>query len=447
MKSASRRWRRQWSVVAMLCTAVGTPTTAAANGRFPDADQLMLDPSDPNRLVLRATFGMLQSVDAGDTWTWLCEQVIGYGGMDDPPIAITADGTLLVGVNGGVALSADRGCSWALTGGPAAGYRIVDVTVDRSDPAVALAITAEDPDGNPAPIVVASTDNGASWTKLSGDLPTDFIPQTIDTAPSMPARIYVSGNAPDTSEPPLLYRSDDNGATWFPLAIDTEARRAYISAIDPLDPDKLFLRLQGDDEDTLVLTEDGGQTWTPLLTLTSPMLGFALSPDGARIAVGTKAGGLHVAQTTDYAFELVAPTTVRCLTWAVAGLYVCASEATDGMTLGLSSADGQTLNPLYHLLDLSPQDCPAGTATAETCPLHWPAVEQQLGSGSGAGGAGPEGGAHGAPPTPKEDAGCSCSTGTRSQVWGHWLALSIGASALARRKASRISRRIADSRD
>lgn len=190
----------------------------------------MIDPVDPSRLVLRATFGMLQSADAGATWTWVCEQVIGYGGFADPPIAIAADGTLLVGINEGVALSVDRGCAWAIADGPAAGYRIVDLTVGRGDPEVALAITGEDAEGNPAPLVAASSDNGDSWVKLEGDLPTDFIPQTIDIAPSLPARIYVSGNPEDTTEPPVLYRSDDSGVTWVALPIETSARRAYKKA-------------------------------------------------------------------------------------------------------------------------------------------------------------------------------------------------------------------------
>ncbi len=94
LHSSSRRLSDGACFMAFVLMVVSTPATAAANGRFPDADQLVIDPADPTRLVLRATFGMLQSMDAGVTWTWLCEQVIGYGGMDDPPIAITGDGTL-----------------------------------------------------------------------------------------------------------------------------------------------------------------------------------------------------------------------------------------------------------------------------------------------------------------------------------------------------------------
>ncbi len=67
---------------------------------------------------------------------------------------------------------------------------------------MALAITAEDADGNPDPFVVSSTDDGASWVKLAARFPPEFMPQTIDTAPSDPARIYVSGSVADTSDPP-----------------------------------------------------------------------------------------------------------------------------------------------------------------------------------------------------------------------------------------------------
>ena len=44
------------------------PLTAAANGRMPGANDVMFDPNDPQHLVLRATFGVVQSFDGGKTW-------------------------------------------------------------------------------------------------------------------------------------------------------------------------------------------------------------------------------------------------------------------------------------------------------------------------------------------------------------------------------------------
>src|SRR5262245_5014330 len=52
------------------------PSNARANGRYPLAQQLLVDPSDPGHLLLRSTYGVLTSDDAGSTWSWLCESGI-----------------------------------------------------------------------------------------------------------------------------------------------------------------------------------------------------------------------------------------------------------------------------------------------------------------------------------------------------------------------------------
>jgi hypothetical protein len=55
--------------------------SAAANGRFPKAQQIVTAPGSGGKTIfLRATFGVLVSRDAGATWSWICEQAIGFSG-------------------------------------------------------------------------------------------------------------------------------------------------------------------------------------------------------------------------------------------------------------------------------------------------------------------------------------------------------------------------------
>src|SRR5262245_47937347 len=68
---------------------------AAGNGRFPSAQLLLLDPSDANRLWLRATYGVLTSADRGCTWHRICEAAPGYSGTEDPMFGVTADGAVI----------------------------------------------------------------------------------------------------------------------------------------------------------------------------------------------------------------------------------------------------------------------------------------------------------------------------------------------------------------
>ena len=53
---------------------------------------------DPSLLLLRTTFGMLVSHDAGKTWDWICESAAGYGGTQDPSIAILSGGHFVAGI-------------------------------------------------------------------------------------------------------------------------------------------------------------------------------------------------------------------------------------------------------------------------------------------------------------------------------------------------------------
>src|SRR5262249_10170662 len=75
-------------VLAALTGIVALPEEAHANGRFPSAEQLVVDPGDPNHIAVQVTYGFIHTVDAGRTWTWTCEDAAQYGGELDPPIAL-----------------------------------------------------------------------------------------------------------------------------------------------------------------------------------------------------------------------------------------------------------------------------------------------------------------------------------------------------------------------
>src|SRR5262245_61860577 len=135
-----RRWCAAASIVALSCLRAGT---ALANGRFPGADQLVVDPNEPNHLLVRTTFGFLDTRDGGKIWSWICEESIGRIGTADPPIAVMGDGTLVVGVPfEGVAVSHDSGCSWSRAPAPLADQLVVDVTLEPGAPSSLLVLTS-----------------------------------------------------------------------------------------------------------------------------------------------------------------------------------------------------------------------------------------------------------------------------------------------------------------
>ena len=81
------------SAVALGALMLLAGAAARANGRYPLADQLVIDPENPAHIVARATFGLLDSDDGGKNFRWVCETAIGYFGVEDPPIAVTAKGS------------------------------------------------------------------------------------------------------------------------------------------------------------------------------------------------------------------------------------------------------------------------------------------------------------------------------------------------------------------
>lgn len=431
VRSAIQRLASLASVAAATAIVLFA-TGARANGRFPAASQLVVDPTDPKHLALRTTYGVVESVDEGKTWKWFCEKTVGYSGVLDPALGITSDGTLLAGVFDGLSVSHDRGCSFTSTKGVLDKQYVIDLSVEKNAPSHAVAVTSSGSGAGFFVVVAETLDDGKTFTQTGTAIPPDFASETIDVAPSDPKRIYVSGyfGSPHVAG---VERSDDRGATWTRLTIPDSLAHGYvpyIAAIDPLDADRVYVRVNVDGPDVLLMSTDGAKTWSKLsLEAKGDLLGFALSPDGARIAAGGTLDGLQFASKSELVFTKKSAVAVRCLTWTSAGLYVCGSEYPDDFTVGFTTDEGATITPRYHLTDLSMLDCPAGSATTALCAPIWPIVEGTLGvdagpsdGGSDAGGSAPR----------RDDAACGCTTpGGRTSTSSPPIAISISLSLVA----------------
>jgi hypothetical protein len=126
---------------------------------------------------------------------------------------------------------------------------------------------------------------------------------------------------------------------------------------------------------------------------------------------------LQVARTTDFAFSPGANVlSLRCLTWSARGLFACAQESLDNWTLALSSDEGQSFAPLWHVQDLVPLECAASTATGSACPAAWLDVSAQIGADLVPDGIPNSGGtAAPAPAAAKEDSSCDLSLAPRPE--------------------------------
>jgi MYXO-CTERM domain-containing protein len=418
--------RACWAAAAVALGAMLVTPLVRANGRFPRAQQLIEDPDDPAHLIVRSTYGVLRTQDSGKSWFWICEDAVGYGGVEDPALGLTNTGTLLAGVFDGLSVSPDTGCNWSFPG-PLANRYVVDLTVEQSDRSRALAMVSMGLGGGVfLNQLHRTTDGGATWTQLGPDLPDDVLGLTLDPAPSDPTRIYVSALdfAPDGGGAQgVLLRSSDGGATWtrLPISGTSLADSPFIAAIDPLDPERLYVRLSGPTEDSLLVSTDGGTSFQALIRKNAELYGFALAPDGKTVLAGfgnprdgttidEAALGIWSASTTDHVFSHIYTEAVACLTWTPTRLYACTGQFDAGFELGSSSDGGKSFSSLMQLKDLQgPLECPATSTVSSVCAAKWQTTCETIGKcpyGSG-GAAGSGSGGSGAS-SADSDGGCGC---------------------------------------
>jgi photosystem II stability/assembly factor-like uncharacterized protein len=368
---------------------------AAANGRFPLSNQIVFSQTDPNLVVVRTSYGILPSHDNGKTWGYICEDVVGISPstLADPAVALTHNNSLIVGLALGLNVSPDVGCNWNCIGGPLSGQSIADVAVRPDNPSSAVAVTSTYLPSDSGVLLSSSqvfetTDDGVTWAALGVALDPHVVVDTVDVSKSDPQRLYVSGTVGfGAARTAHLFVSYDKGQTWFDNQLPTNVfdpsmeDSVFIGAIDPVNPDRLYMRSDGlptGGESRLTkvdLGPDGGAAMFTTaedfdveagpLGFTGELLGFALSPDGSKIYIGTKEEGLWMAQTSDLKFTKKKQFSVQCLATRGNELWAC-GPAVDKFVVGKSTDDGVTFTTMLDLIgDLTgPIACKANPAGA-----------------------------------------------------------------------------------
>lgn len=471
--NALRPAPRALALAATLLGLLPSPP-ARANGRFPRADQLVQVPGRPEALWLRATFGLLFSSNAGQSWDWVCERAIGFTGQEDPALGVLPDGTVFAGIGAGLSSSRDGGCSWAFDDLPDVGgaaprafdaasdggrLPITDLSVraTATGSAVALAweaqpVTASTPGYRSR--FFATSDGGLTWSRHGEGLDPSVLGLTLDVAPADPRRLYASGIRPGAQRTASLFVSSDDGASWTERPVPFDARNEqglYIAAVDPDQPELVYLRTSGATQSRLLVTRDAGLTFEEPFA-GGPMLGFALSPDGATVYLGGPDDGLWAGARDTLVFERRSDVPVQCLLRTADALYACSSDAAGGFTVGASVDDGYTFEPRLFLSSVrGPLTCDPTSPTA-LCESEWPATARRLGidgvegagssGGSNAGGS-TGGGSSGGPSSPggpapsrQDDSGCAFVCDADVHEWG-WLGAAFTMLAAGRRRLGR----------
>jgi hypothetical protein len=449
--------------LALALAAGVAARPARGNGRFPAAQYVLVGPgAQSSTIVLRTTFGLMVSRDAGASFHWLCEEALQYAGQWDPPLALASDGTISAGLVDGLVQTRDD-CLFDRNA--SAGATLI---ADLSNSADGSTIWALEGAPGVADRVLLSTDGGGTFAALGAGV-THVWPLTLDAAPSLPARLYATA-FDDTTRAPLLFRSDDGGVTLRAQPVDfMGAADGYLAAVHPTRPDTLWIRANKGPNTLLLRSDDGGATLHLAATTMGPMLGFAVSDDGARVWIGGETDGVLRSDDGGQTFRTVANTRVSCMRYHAGALYLCADWLNEPYALYRWRDGADAPEGIFRLADaLGPADCEAGTTEHDTCGTRWPTVRSSVTVRARDGGAdaagpdgapdGPDAGADGAATDSRAaldvsnaldgapgDAGPpragSCACDARSRRRGHaraaaWLTL-LGAVALARRARRR----------
>ena len=179
-------------------------------------------------------------------------------------------------------VAAPLGAVWTEEGPTNIGARVTDLAMHSSDSDLIFAAMAS---GG----VFKSTDGGNTWDPIADDLPVLTI-GAVAVDPTDPDVIYVGtgeANAQSYSWFGMgMFKSTDGGATWSYVGLEDTRYIARI-IIDPLNPDRIWVAGTGslfgtNPERGVYRSPNGGDTWDQVLSVTDSTAATDIAIDPAR---------------------------------------------------------------------------------------------------------------------------------------------------------------------
>jgi hypothetical protein len=460
-----------WELAAWVILGLA-PGRARADGAFPNSQGLLLPADRPNELALATNFGIVLSEDAGQTWTYSCEQASNGSAAGQYQIGPPPRDRVFAMSDTALIYTDDRACGWSKAQGMLAGKAPFDYFPDPSNADRVWAVRGPDTAVS-SYTVVESTDGGATFgvvrfTAAAGDLITG-----VELARSDPHTAYVSLRSGSSFIPKLAVTSN-GGTTWNTRDLSTQFASSSIRivSVDPTTAAKIFLRVSTTtstaSSDGIALSLDGGATFVTPAPLTVPdgvLTSFVRLPSGTLLV-----GGVHVVtdmiyRSSDGGLTFAgtnAPTVVLALGQREGHVYLASSNdpATPGSyAVGESTDEGMSWHALMSFDQIQAisacakatcqQDCTmkanlgiwdVAVCSANPAPLPVDGGARDAATGAdarddGSARAGADAGA-----TPSTSSGCHCRTGARDDrapVGGAVLVGGALALAWARRRRQR----------
>jgi len=224
-----------------------------------EAIHLAVDPRNPQVLYagggLRGGGKIARTKDGGLTWQETAVPANLFGLWVDPLVARRVYAT----TDSGLWISSDGGAHWAAAG--FTGKRVTALALDPEHPDTLLCGVANEG-------ISRSEDGAVSWLPSSAGLVNTWL-STLAIAPDT-GRIYAAGWGG-------VYRTDDSGGTWTPLAGSPAASRLVL---DPRHSSTLYATGSATGAAFLARSTDSGETWTAAAQgiTRGPVVSLAVDP-------------------------------------------------------------------------------------------------------------------------------------------------------------------------
>jgi hypothetical protein len=365
-KWAGVAWTR---ALAGLLLALASPASLASAHAPPQVLDIAWQPDGAPVLVTNR--GLILIDEPGQAHL-VCTDALPVSSTEKPSLLVMPNGDFVVATARGLLRSTDRGCSF--TG--IAPLATLNTSAAVADPRDAAHFYVAAFDAERGGSLLETSDAGATFTTLTGPSMNDFV-EALLVPPSMPERLYASGEVFDaTGTERYVAHSDDGGASFtrFPLPLLATEGAFELLAVSPSDPDLLLGRAVDDDaealQDRLLVSRDRGETWS------SPIRVRALT--SARFARGgdevwvTGVEGAFRSRDGAQSFEPW-PDAAR-ISLALQhedDVWLCGYY--DGLHDGIARVDAAgTLSPSFAFTEVDePPRCPESTPAISACALLW----------------------------------------------------------------------------
>jgi len=203
-------------------------------------------------------------------------QALAYVPTTPPAIIVALEPPL-------VTRSTDNGASWTpVTGIPVDGLSLINVIVTApSNPMILFAYIAGE--------IFKSTDGGATWAAVGASGVDSMSPRSLAVAPSDASKVFAGTYNHG------VYHSPDGGQTWLPSTTRADGRVLSL-AVDPADPAIIYQGRFAFSADRVLKSTDGGATWSSAaagLPAAQTVYSLAVDPSNSLNVYAASAVGVY----------------------------------------------------------------------------------------------------------------------------------------------------------